>query len=460
MKRKSASLGGAHGDTGRVRIGGQAAERSRDVSPGFVLGGGVVTDGIEVFFENGALRIEGDRIREIGDTEELRGRSDRFIDVKGRMILPGFLNPHQHLYSSLARGLRPVGKTDSFTQQLRNLWWRLDSVLDEESVYYSAILGIIDAVKHGVTMIFDHHASMSFVRGSLAVIKRAFDTAGIKGLLCFETSDRSGEAKVQSHIEENVSFWEMQRSSPNVQGMFGLHANFTLSEDTLRKIEKDKPGDMPIHIHCGEDTTDLYHCMRLGYRGPVDRLHRFSLLDSHSILAHAVHLSPEDYRILHEIDPIVVSNPESNANNQVGRMDREKIERYLLGTDGMSADPLKTLRSHYLLGRGRKESLQELKEVFFDLKSALQQRFFPETGLLTPGRLADITVLDYAPIAPVSLENILPHLLFGAEDGRAFMTVSNGTILYSDGRILFADEDDLKREARIVARSLQERYYG
>jgi putative selenium metabolism protein SsnA len=443
-----------------TQTAGSAHESPMSSASRYIVGNGVVTDGMEVFFERGAILIAGDRIEEIGDVEEIRGRGDHFIDVKGRLILPGFLNPHQHLYSTLATGLSPVGEAGSFTRLLESLWWRLDSVLDEEAVYTSALIGIIESIKHGATMIFDHHASMSYVRGSLSAIEKAFDLAGIKGTLCFETSDRPGEEAAALHIEENLDFWEKHRESPALLGLLGLHANFTLSDNTLKRIRSVKPENLPIHIHCGEDRADFDFCTDLGYRGPVDRLERFDLLDSHSILAHAIHLSSEDLRIIEEIDPLVVTNPESNANNQVGAMNRERITRYLLGTDGMSPDLVKTLRSHYLLGRGRKESLEELGNAFFRHKAACQQRFFPETGLLLPGRMADIAVLDYIPLTPVSPATTLAHLLFGAESGRAYMTISNGNILYRDGKILFADEERIIQEAKAVARSLHERYYG
>jgi cytosine/adenosine deaminase-related metal-dependent hydrolase len=88
----------------------------------------------------------------------------------------------------LATGLSPIGPVNNFTQILENLWWHLDKTLDEESIYYSAIYGLMQSIRYGVTTVFDHHASMSSVSGSLSLIENAFRDVGLKGVLCYEIS--------------------------------------------------------------------------------------------------------------------------------------------------------------------------------------------------------------------------------------------------------------------------------
>ena len=422
------------------------------------IGNGIVADGMDVFRENAGLLIDGNRIAGIESTEKILKASHRFIDVKGRLILPGLLNAHHHLYSYPAPGIQPLGRTESFVNILENLWWPLDAAMDEESVYYSALLGIIDSIKHGTTMLFDHHASMSFVRGSLASIESAFKEAGIKGTLCFETSDRRGSAEALEHMAENVDFYNKHRDSKVLKGLFGLHANLTLSEETLHEVHRKKPDGMTVHIHCGEDRADMEYCRELGYSGPVDRLFRFGLLNGDSILAHAVHLSEEDYHILRQVNPVIVSNAESNANNRVGQMDLQRIKRCVLGTDGMSGDMVSSLRSHFILASDR--DYGRLGDTFFKYKTAVQRKFFPGTGSFETGAAADIAVLNYAPVSPIDRENLIGHIIFGARGGCVFMTVSNGKVLFQDGKITFADEENLVREGKKAADRLYRRYYG
>ena len=425
----------------------------------FVIGNGIVLDGMNTFVENGAVFISDGKIEKIGSFEKSRFPDVDFIDVGGRLIMPGFLNPHHHLYSSLAVGLAPAGDVDNFVNLLKSLWWKLDASLDEESVYVSAMVGIIDSVKHGVTTIFDHHASMNFVRGSLNTISKAFEIAGIKGLLCFETSDRMGIADAERHIEENIDFFERHRNNRNIKGAFGMHANFTLSEETLNKIADRKPEDMPIHIHCGEDFYDFQYCREFGYSGPVDRLDRYELIDDKSILAHAIHLSERDYDIIGEKRPIVVSNPESNANNRVGKIDRDRIKNFILGTDGMSGDMIATLRSFYLLHGGIDEDFSEMQKSFFAQRYLVQRKFFSETGEFREGMDADVVVVDYVPATEISPENVMGHLIFGAKSSKAYLTISNGKIIYRDGKITFIDEDVFVKEAKKTAGALWKKFF-
>ncbi len=423
-----------------------------------LLGNGIVTDGVSTFIENGAILISDGKIGKIGGTNELKSQNAEYFDVGGRVILPGFLNPHHHLYSSLATGLAPAGDVENFVDILEKLWWRFDALLDEEAVYTSALVGIIDSVKHGVTTIFDHHASMNFVSGSLDTVESAFKIAGIKGLLCFETSDRMGRDSVAQHIEENIDFYRRHKNNGNINGAFGMHANFTLSDDTLSAISKAKPAEMPIHIHCGEDFYDFQFCRELGYAGPVDRLDKFGLLDEKSLLAHAIHLGERDYDIINRIKPIVITNPESNANNRVGTMNRKRIGRYLIGTDGISGDIVASLRSAYLLNSMDGISFEELSRAFFSERYRAQKVFFKNSGEFRTGIDADIAVLDYIPITDISPQNLLEHLIFGAKTAKVYITIANGKVLYADGEIKFADEKKIISEARKIAKYLWEKF--
>lgn len=448
-------------------------DERKDVSTrGFAVGNGVVADGCGLFLDRGAVLVRNGRIVEVGDVASIRSRlreGEEFCDVGGRLVLPGFFNPHHHLYSFFAVGLAPLGATPDFAAILERLWWPLDDVLDVPTLRLSALLGLCDALRHGVTTVFDHSASMSCVRGSLDILADAFRSLGMKGLVCYEMSDRADGPKslygkgvgahgVRGHAEENLDFWRRHRDDPLVRGAFGLHANFTLGEETLAWVRQVKPEEMPIHIHCGEDETDLRFCRDLGYAGPVDRLRRFGLLDVRSLLAHLVHVSDEDLDHLERSRSVAIWNPESNANNGVGCLNRKKLSRCVLGTDGMSCDMVQTLRSACLLGEGSREDFRELGRIFFTESRDVLRRFFPDVGGLEPGRRADLTVLEYLPLTPVTAANLPGHLIYGAKNGRAFLTVGDGRILFRNGRVTLLDEEALLPEAMAASRALGERF--
>jgi len=422
----------------------------------YLLTNGIVTDGFTFINENCTIEVCDGKILKIGESSDFTESELEKIDLGGKLVLPGLLNPHHHLYSALATGLAPIGLTNNFTQILENLWWHLDKTLDEESIYYSAINGLMQSVRYGVTTVFDHHASMSSVSGSLSLIENAFRDVGVKGVLCYEISDRMGENYLQSQINENIKFWGNHKESSQLKGLLGLHANFTLSEESMKIIADQKPLDLPIHIHCGEDIADYQFCIDQGYKGPVHRLFKHGLLSKDSLLAHCIHLSETDYQLLQKFEPVIISNPESNANNNVGIMNMEKIPNYLLGTDGMTGNTLGTIRSHFLQRNG---NIPDAMNILFGNPAKLMNQYFPNTGTIKEGNIADFAITNYAPVAPINMENLFYHLIFGVQGKEMFMTISNGKIIFSDNKIHSFDEIKMNKNIMRAVRKLHERYY-
>lgn len=425
----------------------------------YILGNGVVADGLGLLFENGAVAVEDGKIASVGPSGGLRSLGWQWLDVGGRLILPGLANMHHHLYSHFSAGLSPHRDSPDFMGVLRGLWWPLDAVMDSEAVYWSGLCGALDALSHGVTTVFDHHASMNCTELVLDDLSRGIDAAGIRSVLCLEISDRLGKDKVKGQFKENLRFFESAKNCTTRKGMLGLHANLTLSEETMAYLAEAKPCGMAVHVHCGEAAEDLEYCRSLGYRGPVDRLDSFGLLSQDSLLVHCVHLSPGDYEILDRIGPGVVTNPESNANNRVGAMDRDRIGSFLLGTDGMTGDMVASLRSAFLMDRGCKSPLDSLSLAFFSNRYDFVRKFFPRVSGLEIGSEADLTVLDYVPLTSVSPENLLAHLIFGAKGGKAFLTAVGGKILWQEGRFTAAKSQDLYARAREVSHKLHSRFF-
>jgi len=205
---------------------------------------------------NGGVVIEEEDIVAIGKTEKLISKypEAEFKDVQGKIIMPGMINTHMHLYSTFARGMDL--KTDqppkNFVEILEKLWWRLDKVLNEEDIYCSAIYAILDCVKKGTTTIFDHHASSNLIDGSLDIITEAVRQSGIRASLAYEISDRDGHEKALDGIRENERFIKKARQEGNnhLGGMIGLHASFTLNNETLSEVATLADDlEVPFHIH-------------------------------------------------------------------------------------------------------------------------------------------------------------------------------------------------------------------
>ena len=157
-------------------------------------------------------------------------------------MLPGNVCAHTHVYSALARGMPfALEPPTNFVEILQRVWWRLDRALDEESVRASALVGAGEALLAGTTTLVDHHASPNAIEGSLDVIADAFESLGLRSVLCYEVTDRDGPERATAGVEENRRFLAAPPRALT-RGMVGAHASFTLPRRTRPTSATARPG--------------------------------------------------------------------------------------------------------------------------------------------------------------------------------------------------------------------------
>lgn len=368
------------------------------------------------------------------------------INAKGCVVTIPNINFHDHFYSRLAKGLPITGPMDNFQNILKSLWWKVDTSLDREMIIASAQLGILDSIKNGVTYIFDHHSSPQTTSGSLQTIADVFDDLGTRGVICFETTDRNGHQLAEEGINENKNFLE-NYVNDNVKGLLGLHASFTVSDETLQMASRVvEENDLGIHIHLCEDKIDREQSEKQFDLLPVERLKKFKLLNKKSILSHGIHLTKSDYNTIAKYGCAIAFNPDSNMNNAVGLPDFNIIPDeipVLMGTDGMNSNPSRSLKQLFLLlrhsGKSFEESFTKIQNIYFN-QLKFVKRFFPDFTGLNTGDRADLIIWDYVPPTPFSIENFWGHFLYGIIESRIKYVLHNGIILLKDFELKFNDD--------------------
>ena len=435
-----------------------------------VIYGGPLFDGINTVYEDGAVYISNGIVEKVGNESEVfpqvtNTEQVEIYDTQGKVIFPGLINLHHHFYAALAKGLSPTRPVTNFQEHLENLWWCFDRALDPEAVQLAALLSLLDCIKSGVTTIFDHHSSPSHVKGSLDNIAAVVERSGLRACLCYEISDRNGRKTFHDSLQENLAFIESHRDQRRLRGILGLHANFTLSEKSMVEIAQYYDPEIGIHIHCAEDKIDREYCRELGYDGPVSRLKHFGLLGKKSILAHGVHLDQAELTEIARCGSIIVHNPESNANNGVGRLDLPPaIDVPIgLGTDGITSAMLATCRAGYLIQRqagvANAQILDYLPQCLFKTNSAFASQLFGfKLGQIVPGAAADVAVFDYVPVTPFHSDNIYRHIIYGMYHARAVMVMVEGQQIYADGAFLTLDEELIRRETRQASQRVWEKF--
>ncbi len=392
---------------------------------------------------------------------------ERKVDLGGKVVLPGMIVAHTHLYSFLARGLSPAGASSNFVEQLEKMWWRLDFALDLEDVYWSAIGGALSALLCGTTTLLDHHASPSCIRGSLEAIARAYGEVGIRGALAYEITDRNGEAGAAEGLEENKRGLESAKENPEfLAARTGLHASFTLSDKTLDAVS-EKLGDAGVHIHVAEDRFDVEQARRKYGEGVIERLAKRGLLNKSSILAHGVHLCEEELEAVADSGAFLIHNPMSNMNNGVGVVDLSTCDRLgvklAIGTDGMGPDPAPDIKTALILQRHKhcnpSVAWGLVERMYCDGNSEIATRIFGvELGRLRIGSAADFVVRNYDPPTPITKENWWGHFLFGLSAAPVDRVLVGGKELVSNGEATSIDTDRVWRSCRERARKLWQRW--
>ncbi|HTP12441.1 MAG TPA: putative aminohydrolase SsnA, partial [Bacteroidota bacterium] len=389
-------------------------------------------------------------------------RGEETVDLSGKIVVPGFVNAHTHLYSALSRGMPgPKEPPANFPEILRKIWWKLDEALDEESIYGSALAGAIEALKFGTTTLVDHHASPNHIHNSLDIIKDAISRVGIRGVLCYETTDRGGLKRRDQGLEENERFITENTNNTHFRGAMGAHACLTLGDDSLKKLgEVAETYDCGVHIHVAEDRADVVNSLKRYRIGVVDRLAKFGILRKKSIFAHGVHLNGSDIAKIRKSGTWMVHNPRSNMNNRVGYAPLASFgKRTALGTDGFPSDMFEEARLGYFrnVESGQRRTLRGLVPLIQNGHALVSEFFGRPFGAMEEGNAADLVVLDYEPPTPLHQKNIHGHFLFGMNSSHVQHVMVDGNWLVWDRRVVGIDEQKVMAEAAKVAAKLWKR---
>jgi putative selenium metabolism protein SsnA len=428
-----------------------------------IIGNGpvITNDAGRPFIADGAVRVDGDVITAVGNDAEVRAAHPReeHVDVQGRVIMPGLINAHTHAYSHYARGMAVSHPTRNFSEILENLWLRLDRLLELEDVSLNTSTTFIEGIRNGVTTVFDHHSSPNAVTGSLQIQAEAATALGIRASLCYETSDRDGQDVLDRQIAENVEFMKAVNTGEQdlVKGLFGLHASFTLSQDTLERCVAAKEG-VPggFHVHTAEGPDDEPDSVTRYGKRIVERFADLGMLGDQTLTVHLVHADDHELDILKDTDTSMVHNPHSNMGNAVGAAPAVealgKGIRCGLGTDAYtqdmfaSASVAKLLASHRLADPT--VGLAEALDMLLGSNPRIAAKHFRKpVGVLAPGAYADLITVSYRPQTPINDGNTGGHILFGMSGQQVNDTMVGGRWILRNRELVTVDE------AAIFARS-------
>ena len=400
---------------------------------------------------SGALvAIEGKSIVDFGLVGKLVDRYDddtEILDVSGRLVVPGMIDAGSRLYRSVTPGF-PVPWRESE---------RIENALDEESLYWSALAGLLDALRSGVTTVLALVSSPAFVEGSLAAVGRAFSDAKVRGALAYVLSPRSDAVGA---IRENARHLASCRgsSADRIQGLFGLDTTSGIEDELLTLVAK-AAGDegAGVHVRLEDDG---------GESDALNRLERLGLWKGGGVAFYRGPMAPEDGVVLRDREVWVAHGAQSDILSGSGTLDLARAAssglRLALATDGCGPSLCEELRTaayrQRTRGRDLKDAIRLSCRAAFAGNADLATRVFgAELGRIKPGARADLVVLDYRAPTPLEEESLPEHLFWGASRAPVHSVIVNGRLLYQNGEFKDLDEERIRARAREAARKLRER---
>ena len=366
------------------------------------------------YIENGYL-IYDDKIVEVGDMKNFKNKGyDKVEDFKGDLLMPTFVCAHSHIYSIFARGLALPFNPKNFQEILDQMWWKIDAQLNNKETYYSGIVAGQEFLLNGVTTVIDHHASGE-ITGSLSALRKAFvGPLKMRGIFCFETSDRYD---VKKCLKENSSF---AKKHPG-EGLFGMHASMSISNKTLKGIAKVQNG-VPVHVHVAESKMDVDDCLEKYGKTIIERFDEAGILIPDSLIVHGVSLSEKELDIIAKRKCYMVVNTTSNMNNAVGL---PFVKNYLdhgvpvmVGNDGLNSNMASEYMNVMFSAHLRADSptalgVGDVQKMIRNAYEYAGRRLGVKLGEFKSGYEADFMRVKYTPFTKMDETNALGHIVFG-----------------------------------------------
>ena len=408
------------------------------------------------------ILIEGAHISKIAGSIEAPANTE-IIDAKGKLVAPGFINSHTHLYQNLLKGMDDrvslFDWVDKITFPLcSNITTKLNKKDSKKIAHLWSLLAGIEAIKSGTTCVLDMDLKhIDVIQG--------WSDLGLRGV-CARTfvdkwvpNDLSEPLKKQfKNIEKLIeTYHNTPQDLPLISVFIGPSAIFTCSEKLLKWVaETAEEFNTGIQIHVAETSWEVEHVTKeLGLR-PVEYLNKIGFLSPRTSLVHCVHLSANEISMIAESGATVVHCPKSNMKLGSGVAPVvEMLKRNIpvaLGTDGAASndllDMLEEMRFAAMLQKVKHEDASVIAgdDVYKMATANGAKACNIDAGVIEEGKLADLIIIDLDKAHLVPIHDIINTLVYCARASDVESVVINGKIVMLERSIQTVDENNILEE--------------
>ena len=406
----------------------------------------------------GNIVISDDKIEKISE-HDIHGKFDKVIDGEGLTALPGFVQPHIHLCQTLFRG---SADDMELMDWLKKRIWPLEGAHDEESIYYSAKLGISELIKCGTTCIAD----METVHYTDDAIRAIYES-GIRAITGKVMMDYGSDVpktlmeNTDESINESVRLLKKWNGKESGRIEYAFTPRFVVSctEELLLKVKKlSMEYGVKVHTHASENRGEIAFVQKDRGMRNVDYLKKIGLLSKNLILVHCIWLNEEEMQEIKESGTKVVHCPSSNLKLASGIA---KIPELMdMGIDvGIAADGAPCNDNLDIFMEMRLSSLiqkvrlgataMNCRKVLYlaTMGGAKVMGKEKEIGSIEEGKKADIILLDLNKVhnAPLCHADVESTIVYSAKSEDVSTVIADGKILMEDRKLTTLDEDEIMK---------------
>ncbi len=409
--------------------------------------------------KNGNILIENNRINSVTSEDQKVTSAATVIAGKGRVVIPGLINAHNHAAMSL---FRSYADDYPLMEWLEKKIFPAEKNLQPEDVYWGAQLAMLEMIRGGTTTFVD----MYFYMEQTA---RACQESGMRAML---SQVFIGENAVPgfNSLEDVKSFTEQWNNAADgrITTILGPHAPYTCSPKFLQKVLRVTEDTRPmIHIHLSESRQEVEQSLEENNKTPVAVMHEIGMFERDVLAAHCVHITDEDIEILAENKVGIAHNPGSNMKlgNGVAPLTKLLDNQALvgLGTDGPASnnnlDMFEEVRLAALLQKVVNEnpvSLNAEKALSLATSSGAKALKKDDIGVIEAGKKADLAIIDFNQPHLQPDGDPVANIVYSASASDVETVIVDGNILFNKGEFLTLDREKIIYEANQRSKRLRQ----
>lgn len=411
-----------------------------------------------IFIEDNFISYIGDDLKE----------ADRVIDASEMYVYPGLVNTHHHLYQTFTRNIPAVQNLELFPwlRYLYEIWKNLEN----ETIYFSSLTGMMELVKYGCTTVFDHHYVFRSDKECRFIDEqfKASEDLGVRfhasrGSMSLGVDDgglppMSVVQSVEDILEDSEriinKYHNTDKYSMN-QVVLAPCSPFSVSDDLMVESAKlARKYGVRLHTHLCETLDEENYCLETAGLRPLAYMEKLGWIGPDVWFAHGIYFNDDELKRLKDTQTGVAHCPVSNMKlasgiARVSEMDKMGIP-VGLAVDGSASNDgsnlLNELRTGYLLQRLKYSNDSIEPRQMFDLATQGGAKVLGRTdiGYLDVGMAADLFMYSSNNIAYVGTEeDPLAILTTVGVNHPVDYTIINGKIIVENGEIVSLNEKEI-----------------